>query len=1120
VENGGPFTSVAFGTVDGHAVLAGGGESGQIWLWKLGSEHPETQWPVGNSGPITSLAIGGVDQRVLLAGGGPNGVWIWDLTAGDKVGTRLGGYQGEGRSLAFGEFSGQTVLACGSADGVTLWDPVAGNRIRNHNVGRSGPITSVGFGRHESGRTLLASGGRDGVLLWDALPRNGNGGQFMGRLGIGTSVAFGTGPDGHPLVAAGDESGASLWDLNTGTRRARVAGERVTAVAVGTVAGRFQLAVGDTNGVRTCEPLSGGTATRRPGNGGAITALAIGTTSDDRALLAAGDEAGVVHWELNNGRPYGKQLGGHHGLVTSVAFGSTGSGRPLLAAGGETGVLLWDAVSKEPVDKPAGATGPVTALAFGTTSGGETLLAAGTRSGQIWLWNAATRDLVGDPQGSHGNPIVALAFGTTADGDEVLASTDGGTIDIWAVLGREDHPAAPDPPPATGLRTEQLAVRDDPADRDGLNRGPLVTHLHGILGQLTGNGGADDERRGSAVIHIDGRWGSGKTTLVNLLRRQLDGREPVPEDLRAHQLSTPIVVAYDAWRECAVAPEWWSLATAINRAIRAERAGVARLAMTAVGTVLRVLRSRPALVSLVLLLAALAARIVGVWREAGVVSAWLTALTAIAAAGLAAGRVLFWTSPAFARLYARADDNPLGEIATIVARLRRWAPRAGSASRLADTVLGVWIIAVGLVAGYVLVRQGSARASAGGTAGWLGRHWLSGVATALVVLVVGTGWRWRNPRRPNGSGTAATADRLPGGTSPQGYPAGLAVLAAVGFVTWFVASSVLSPRTTVLTWHPELWAVGAIIVGAAGHLYWSTRDRERPRRPVVLVIDDLDRCGADRTVKVLETVHTLLRQEGRPQLFRTWRKPARLIVLVLADGRWIRTAFETSYGAFASLGDKVHGLGADFLQKLFDHTVLVPSLSAEQVSRMLNRITHAEPAPVDRGPATDPPTSAEAEDEPAGTRDDAAAGQPRDAVPGAAALATTPSETARRVEHLLTRYSEFMPANPRLIKRIANIWGMLGAVQLSLGRTLPEDHVARAAIMYVRFPAEVETLLSCRTLVGVEVAQPVKDLLTTADGIRISTAAIAECFGRQRVPALAGVDRAAANGSASAEESD
>jgi hypothetical protein len=65
-------------------------------------------------------------------------------------------------------------------------------------------------------------------------------------------------------------------------------------------------------------------------------------------------------------------------------------------------------------------------------------------------------------------------------------------------------------------------------------------------------------------------------------------------------------------------------------------------------------------------------------------------------------------------------------------------------------------------------------------------------------------------------------------------------------------------------------------------------------------------------------------------------------------------------------------------------------------------------------------------------------------------------------------HATVMPANPRLIKRVANTWGMLLAVQSHPHPNRPadfppKDHLVRAAIMFVRFPSLVDDLLSCPT---------------------------------------------------------
>lgn len=61
--------------------------------------------------------------------------------------------------------------------------------------------------------------------------------------------------------------------------------------------------------------------------------------------------------------------------------------------------------------------------------------------------------------------------------------------------------------------------------------------------------------------------------------------------------------------------------------------------------------------------------------------------------------------------------------------------------------------------------------------------------------------------------------------------------------------------------------------------------------------------------------------------------------------------------------------------------------------------------------------------------------------------------------HLLTEYGPTMPANPRLIKRVANTVGMLEALGAHLSHGVDDDTRMRAAILFVRFPSLVADLL-------------------------------------------------------------
>ncbi|MGL5824674.1 MAG: hypothetical protein ACRCYU_07535, partial [Nocardioides sp.] len=63
-------------------------------------------------------------------------------------------------------------------------------------------------------------------------------------------------------------------------------------------------------------------------------------------------------------------------------------------------------------------------------------------------------------------------------------------------------------------------------------------------------------------------------------------------------------------------------------------------------------------------------------------------------------------------------------------------------------------------------------------------------------------------------------------------------------------------------------------------------------------------------------------------------------------------------------------------------------------------------------------------------------------------------------EHLLRRYADILPSNPRLVKRAANAVGMIWALKDHLGHDETTDTMARAAILLVRFPELIDCLLT------------------------------------------------------------
>ena len=123
-----------------------------------------------------------------------------------------------------------------------------------------------------------------------------------------------------------------------------------------------------------------------------------------------------------------------------------------------------------------------------------------------------------------------------------------------------------------------------------------------------------------------------------------------------------------------------------------------------------------------------------------------------------------------------------------------------------------------------------------------------------------------------------------------------------------------------------------------------------------------------------------------------------------------------------------------------------------------------------------------------------------------AAQAAAKPAVDRRFNHLIVEYTEILPGNPRLIKRVAEHIGMLLALRDYNGHDEPTDVIYRAAIVMVRFPTLVDELLNDTMLapsasVGVDDATPLEKLWRRPDVRQvvgsISAVQLARCYGRE-----------------------
>jgi hypothetical protein len=122
--------------------------------------------------------------------------------------------------------------------------------------------------------------------------------------------------------------------------------------------------------------------------------------------------------------------------------------------------------------------------------------------------------------------------------------------------------------------------------------------------------------------------------------------------------------------------------------------------------------------------------------------------------------------------------------------------------------------------------------------------------------------------------------------------------------------------------------------------------------PIIVLIDNLDRCRAAYVVEMLEGIQTLLRHPGSPKRWslRRPRSPARgplIAFVVAADGGWLCDSYLHVYKEFEhSAQEPGRPFGLIFVDKIFDVALRIPTVPAA--------VAQAEPASDGGQPGREP----------------------------------------------------------------------------------------------------------------------------------------------------------------------
>ncbi|MEI6419000.1 MAG: P-loop NTPase fold protein, partial [Sphingomonadales bacterium] len=212
--------------------------------------------------------------------------------------------------------------------------------------------------------------------------------------------------------------------------------------------------------------------------------------------------------------------------------------------------------------------------------------------------------------------------------------------------------------------------------------------------------------------------------------------------------------------------------------------------------------------------------------------------------------------------------------------------------------------------------------------------------------------------------------------------------------------------------------------------------------PVLIVLDDLDRCDASTVTDLLEGIQTLFR--GAPVVF-----------LAVADRRWITSSFEERFKLFADNGQPARPIGDMFLDKIFQLSLAVPEIRPRDQEIYLRHLLGVRQQ--EGSMNAPPPLAPEVTTLEAGQAaiQNAAPGQ-ASAVAAQVALRLSEQVADDATQHRLLDRVEFIEANPRSIKRLINAIGMAQTRIVIERRLVDFDTVVLWTNLELRWPMVAE----------------------------------------------------------------
>lgn len=432
---------------DSSTLFAGGDNDRVIYAWDMSTGDLAYQLD-DLSDPrniVNGLALS-PNGKLLATAGSDRLISLWNLENRTLV-MQIPGHVDWVYGLAFTP-DGKTLVSASADRTIRLWDTDYGRSL----MVLTGPSDQVfGVAVSPNGRYLASSSADTYVRLWDISPQ---GSREVMTLDHGDDVHdVIVSPDGKLIASAGRDGVIDLWQASTGTLVKKLkSGFRSAEVLSWSHDGRF-LAAGYESGQAVVWDMknysaavtirgTGPTGSSDPTNSGPpIWGLSF---NPDATLLAAGDEAGIVHiydaktgkeqTQLNADKEFkwtGSGKFTRSDLALSAALFSP-NGKYLAASYGTKEIVIWDWQAGKPWLTLEGHTDIIENMDYNADG---SLLASASDDGTIILWDLAPqRDATHIKTTFVGHRALVYDVAFSPDGKTLASAGGDGLVKIWDVL--------------------------------------------------------------------------------------------------------------------------------------------------------------------------------------------------------------------------------------------------------------------------------------------------------------------------------------------------------------------------------------------------------------------------------------------------------------------------------------------------------------------------------------------------------------------------------------------------------------------------------------------------------------------------------------------------------------